>query len=202
MSTASSIARLRERLRSEATPRALAGLAALGVILAVVVLGDMSRMVSESRERVADLQRQKGLQEALLSGEDWSGRAEQAEAARREARSRFWRGETNGIVAARLQGAVEAAAREAGIERARVAVEQNPEPLGAGAVVFEIALSGSDRSGQFLALYQTLSRTEAYLSPSSFSWNRNNGRLELTILAPAVVAGREDVGSVQEAAAR
>lgn len=202
MTAASPIARLRDRLRSEATPRALAGLGALGIILAVIVLGDMSRLVSESRDRVADLQRQKVLQEALLSGEDWSGRAEQAEAARREARGRFWRGETNGIVAARLQGAVEAAAREAGIERVRVEVGQSPDPLGSGAVVFEIALSGSDRNGQFLALYQTLSRAEAYLTPSDFSWNRINGRLELTILAPAVVAGREQDTDAQEPAAR
>jgi len=188
MNASTRLADLRGRLQEQATPRALMGLGALGAIVAFVAISDLAAAVSQKRERVSDLRRDALVQEALLDGENWSDRADAAEAQRRIVRTRFWRGETEGIVSARLQGAAETAAREAGVERPRVSVSETSDALGADAVLFEIELQGVDRTGQFLALFQTLSRTEAVLAPSALQWNRRNGRLSLNLAAPAVVA--------------
>jgi len=200
MSVAARFDAVREQLREQATPRALAGLSALAAIVAFVAISDLSGAVSEKRQRVEDLRRDAQLQEALLDGEDWAQRAAAAEAERRRVRAQFWRGETQGIVAARLQGAVETAARDAGVERVRVAVGQAPDALGASASVFEIQLQALDRDGQFLALYQTLSRQDAYLPPTAFEWSRSNGRLRMTLAAPAIIAGAEPDADGEEAA--
>ena len=97
----------------------------------------------------------------------------------------FWTGATNGIIAAQLQGAVERAARNAGLTRVRVNVTGTPEPLGDQASLFEIAVNARDTDGQFLAFFQELSRAEHQIVITRFNWRRSNGALDLRLEAPA-----------------
>ena len=172
-------------LKEQATPRALLGLAALVVILMLWVLAELNTSVSSMKTEAEELQRARRLELSLLSNQDWVEQASALETQLSEIQSDFWSGSTNGIIAAQLQGAVEAAARNAGLLNSRVSVEALPDPLGEQASVFEISLSARDSQGQFLTLFQELGRLEHQVVITHFDWRRSNGALTLYLQAPA-----------------
>lgn len=176
---------LREQLREQATPRAMAGLAALLAILALWGLGELAASVSSLRQNVDELERARRLELSLLNDQSWMDQAGDVQAQLDNTQDRFWQGATNGIIAAQLQGAIESAARDAGLSRVRVNVTGTPEPLGENAILFEVSISARDTDGQFLAFFQELSRTENLVVISRFSWRRGNGALEVRVQAPA-----------------
>lgn len=173
------------QLQEQATPRAMAGLAALVIILALWGLSELSASVSNLRQDVEEVQRARRLELSLLNDQNWVQQARDLQAQLRETQNSFWEGDTNGIVAAQLQGAVERAARNAELTRIRVAVESAPDALGAEAQSFEISLTARDTDGQFLALFQELSRADHQLVITRFNWRRSNGALDMRIQAPA-----------------
>ncbi|MBL4537462.1 MAG: hypothetical protein JKP96_02230 [Oceanicaulis sp.] len=179
------------QLREQATPRAMAGLAALVIILAVWGLGELSANVSSLRQDVEELQRAQRLELSLLSDQNWLEQAADLQAQLQQTQAGFWEGDTNGIVAAQLQGAVERAARNAELTRVRVNVETAPDSLGAQAQTFEVSLTARDTDGQFLALFQELSRTENQLMITRFDWRRSNGALDIRLQAPARIGPQE-----------
>lgn len=179
--------RLRAQIREQSTPRALAGLAILVLIVAYIVFSDMSSTVSEMKSQVEEMQRERRLQLSLLNDNSWIEQSEDFQARLGAARQDFWTGSTPGIVAAQLQGAVENAAREANLQNVRINVEPNPSPMGNRAFTFEIAVSARDTSGQFLAFFQILSRTDNQLTIEQFEWRRLNGTMRMRILAPAIL---------------
>ncbi|VXC81840.1 conserved hypothetical protein [Oceanicaulis sp. 350] len=179
------------QLREQATPRAMAGLAALVIILAVWGLGELSANVSSLRQDVEELQRAQRLELSLLSDQNWLEQAADLQAQLQQTQAGFWEGDTNGIVAAQLQGAVERAARNAELTRVRVNVESAPDSLGAQAQTFEVSLTARDTDGQFLALFQELSRTENQLVITRFDWRRSNGALDIRLQAPARIGTQE-----------
>ena len=179
------------QLREQATPRAMAGLAALVIILAVWGLGELSANVSSLRQDVEELQRAQRLELSLLSDQNWLEQAADLQAQLQQTQAGFWEGDTNGIVAAQLQGAVERAARNAELTRVRVNVESAPDSLGAQAQSFEVSLTARDTDGQFLALFQELSRTENQLVITRFDWRRSNGALDIRLQAPARIGPQE-----------
>ncbi|WP_028284550.1 hypothetical protein [Oceanicaulis alexandrii] len=179
------------QLREQATPRAMAGLAALVIILAVWGLGELSANVSSLRQDVEELQRAQRLELSLLSDQNWLEQAADLQAQLQQTQAGFWEGDTNGIVAAQLQGAVERAARNAELTRVRVNVESAPDSLGAQAQTFEVSLTARDTDGQFLALFQELSRTENQLVITRFDWRRSNGALDIRLQAPARIGPQE-----------
>ena len=185
MSRTAFMARWREQLQEQATPRALAGLVALIAILALWGLGELSASVSSLHQDVDELQRARRLELSLLNDQNWLEQAGDVQAQLEDTQASFWEGATNGIIAAQLQGAIEGAARNAGLSRVRVNVTGTPEPLGQDAVLFEISISARDTNGQFLALFQELSRTENLVVISRFSWSRRNGALDMRVQAPA-----------------
>ncbi|MHA6288829.1 hypothetical protein [Maricaulis sp. CAU 1757] len=174
-------------LREQTTPRAMLGLGALLLILALWSLGELGSRVNQTRAEVAELERERNLQVALANDDSWIARADEARDSVDRTRSAFWRGDTAGIIVAQLQGEVEAAARVADLTRPRVTVEPAPTPLAGSSVVFELSLSARDPRGQFLALFQELARNPQLLVPTAFSWSRVNGNLEIRLEAPAVV---------------
>lgn len=188
MSVALQFGRLRAELEKQATPRALIGLAALLLILAFVAASELADRASQLRLSVDDLAREQRLEQALLSDPSWMERSDEIQAALETARERFWRGETPGIVAAQLQGAIESAAEEADLDQVRVNVETTPVPLGTHAHMFEIALTARDRNGQFLAFFQELSRAQGQLAMTDFEWGRSNGALRVRLIAPAILS--------------
>lgn len=179
--------RLLSRVRAQTTPRARAGIVILAAILAVLGLSELSVHVAELRQDVQELRRDRTLQTALMADDGWVERSQQAEESVAQTRERFWTGATAGIVAAQLQGEVEAAGRRVGFQNMRVNVQADPSPLGVSAVVFEMSINARDPQGQFLAFFQEIVRSDGYLIPTSFEWNRLNGNLSIRLEAPALV---------------
>ena len=175
----------RAQLKQQATPRAMVGLAALVAILAIWGLGELSASVSSLRQNVEELERARRLELSLLSDQGWLDQAGDVQEQLTRTQDDFWTGATNGIIAAQLQGAVERAARNAGLTRVRVNVTGTPEPLGDQASLFEIAVNARDTDGQFLAFFQELSRAEHQIVITRFNWRRSNGALDLRLEAPA-----------------
>ena len=191
MSRTAMLSSLKAQLKEQATPRALAGLGALVLILAIWGLGEMGASVAALRQTVDEMERAKRLELSLLNDQSWLDQAGDVQAQLDRTQSNFWEGATNGIIAAQLQGSIESAARNAGLSRVRVNVTATPEPLGLTASLFEVSVSARDTNGQFLAFYQELSRTENLVVISRFSWRRNTGALDMRILAPARLTDTE-----------
>jgi hypothetical protein len=187
MSLSRRLSDLQNSLRAQATPRALAGLALLIGIVAIVALSDLNMTVNGLRAGVGELKREQRLEIALLNDQSWIEQADEIEADLARVQESFWRGSTPGIVAARLQGVVESAARDAALEFPRVSVQAEPSDLGANAQLFEIELRARDLNGQFLAVFQNISRAENNLTITGFEWSRLNGQLVLRIEAPALI---------------
>lgn len=179
------------QLKEQATPRAMAGLAALVLILALWGLSELSASVTSLRQSVEELERARRLELSLLNDQGWLDQAGDVQAQLTRTQDSFWVGSTNGIVAAQLQGAVERAARNAGLTRVRVNVTGTPEPLGQEASLFEVSITARDSDGQFLAFFQELSRTEHQIVISRCNWRRSNGALDMRLQAPARVAEQE-----------
>lgn len=175
----------RAQLKQQATPRAMVGLAALVAILAIWGLGELSASVSSLRQNVEELERARRLELSLLSDQGWLDQAGDVQEQLTRTQDDFWTGATNGIIAAQLQGAVERAARNAGLTRVRVNVTGTPEPLGDQASLFEVSVNARDTDGQFLAFFQELSRAEHQIVITRFNWRRSNGALDLRLEAPA-----------------
>lgn len=191
MSSKASFARLRAELKEQATPRAMFGLAALLLIVSLWALGELSASVNRLQQSVEELERAQRLEQSLVNDQGWLDQAGNIQARLAETQDNFWSGSTNGIVAAQLQGAVERAARNAGLSRVRVNVTGTPEPLGDQASLFEISLTARDSNGQFLAFFQELSRADHQIVISRFNWRRPNGALDVRLVAPARIADAE-----------
>jgi len=191
MSAGETFSRLRDELKEQATPRAMLGLAALLLIVSLWALGELSASVNRLQQSVEELERAKRLEQSLVSDQGWLDQAGDLQSRLAETRDKFWSGSTNGIVAAQLQGAVERAARNAGLRRVRVNVTGTPAPLGDQVSLFEIALTARDSDGQFLAFFQELSRAEHQIMISNFNWRRPNGALDIRLTAPARIAEAE-----------
>lgn len=176
------------QLEEQATPRAMAGLGLLVVIVLLWGLGELNATVTTLRQDVEELDRARRLEMSLLSDQGWLDQAGDLNARLAATQADFWDGDTTGIIAAQLQGAVERAARNAGLDRVRVNVEASPRPLGTQAQIFEISLTARDTDGQFLAFFQEISRVERQIVISRFIWRRNNGMLDVRLEAPALIA--------------
>lgn len=180
------------RLQEQATPRALIGLAALVVIIAIWALSELSASVSGLRNNVEELERARRLELSLLNDQAWLDNAGDLQTRLNETQEGFWTGATSGIVAAQLQGAVERAARNAELIRPRINVSSSPDQLGNEAVLFEVSVTAQDRNGQFLAFFQELGAVEGLIVVSRFNWRRSNGSLDIRLQAPAFVGDAEE----------
>lgn len=185
MKTNAFATRLSEELKTQATPRAMVGLGILVLIVAIWALGALNASVASIRAEVDELERQRRLELSLLSDQSWLEQAGDVQSQLSLTQDSFWVGATDGIIAAQLQGAVETAARNAGLARVRVNVTGSPDPLGEDAILFEISITARDTNGQFLAFFQELARTENLIVISRFNWQRRNGTLDIRLLAPA-----------------
>lgn len=177
-----------DRIRAQMTPRAVAGAAILGALLVLVAIASLSEHVAAQRDRAGQMERELRVFRALAAESNWAARATELAADLEVAQAGFWRGRTSGIVSAQLQGEMTRLATEAGITRVNVEVRPDPLPLGDEAVYFELRLSGEDRDGQFLALFNNLAGYEALIVPTGVEWQRANGLIRIQLVAPAVIA--------------
>lgn len=190
---AESTRRLSDTLREQATPRALAGVGVLVVLLAVVGLGNLATTVEARQHEIRELDRSLAIQRSLANGQQWLDAASELASQKSEIEARFWRGATTGIVSARLQNAIEDAAGQSGLDRVRVEVQARPDVLAPGGrMEFEVTVVGRDRDGQFLNLFQRLEGLDGAIVPSDFQWIRGNTLVQLTLRAPAIVETVEE----------
>jgi len=176
-----------EQLQSQLTPRALLGLVFLAAVVSFLLVTELANNVERLRNSVDDLQRERRLEQSLLNDQTWIEQAVDLQNRLEATHQDFWRGPTSGIIAAQLQGAIENAARNADLRQIRVNVEANPLQLSENTVTFEISLSSRDSNGQFLALFQELSREGKQLIINDFEWRRLNGSLRMRLSAPAII---------------
>lgn len=186
------ISRWRAQLKEQATPRAMAGLAVLVVVLAVWGLVELNSTVSGLRQSVEELERARRLELSLLTDQTWLESSVDLQQELERTQDAFWTGSTNGIVAAQLQGSVESAARNASLRLPRINITSTPDALGEDAYLFEISITAQDTNGQFLAFFQELSRSEHLIIVSRFNWRRSNGALDIRLQAPALIREQED----------
>lgn len=183
-----SVRKLGDTLREQATPRALAGIGVLVVLLAVVGLGNLATTVEARQQDIRELDRSLAVQRSLANGQQWLDAASELAGQKSEVEAGFWRGATTGIVSARLQNAIEDAAGQSGLDRVRVEVQARPDVLAPGGrMEFEVTVVGRDRDGQFLNLFQRLEELDGAVVPSDFQWIRGNTLVQLTLRAPAIV---------------
>ncbi|MBO6764115.1 hypothetical protein [Maricaulis sp.] len=183
-----SLRKLIDTLREQATPRALAGVGILVVLLAAVGLSNLATSVAARQQDVRELDRSLAIQRSLANGQQWLDAAGELAAQKERVEASFWRGATTGIVSARLQSAIESAATQAGLDRVRVEVQARPDALAAdGRLEFEITLTARDRDGQFLNFFQRLQTLDGAVVPSDFQWVRGNTIVQATLRAPAIV---------------
>lgn len=181
------IDKLLSAARDQATPRALAGLALLVIFLAYVIGSSLASELTKRSDRLAELTREIAIRSAIAEENDWPQRAERLEAIRSEMRSGFWRGETEGLIAAQLQTVIEDAIRRAGLGEARVVVPPTPTPLAGDDVLFEINVTGLDRNGDVLGFLRYISEAEALIAPVALEWRRRNARFTVRLIAPGIV---------------
>lgn len=200
MTLAVKLANIRGALSQQATPRALIG---LGLLLLIVAFASMTRFaeaVDEKQQTVRSLERQIAVRRSIAQESDWPERSDGAASLINAVESRFWVGETSGLVAAEIQTVLEAAARQAGLQNTRVNVLADPEPLIEPVVVLEAQLVASDRDGQFLALFDRLADEGRAIRITRFEWDRPNARIVLTLEAPAFLDQTRNNDAAPEAA--
>lgn len=180
------------RLRAQLTPRVMAGLAALAGLLAFIMFLALEEDVTAKRQLAEQLERELRLQQAIATETGWPERAQEARGNLAILEEQFWHGRTAGIVAARLQGEISEIAMAAGLERVRVEVRPDPQPLGTSALHFEISLTAQDRNGQFLAFMARLAETDSLVIPVRFEWQRANGTVRMSFLAPARLLAEDE----------
>lgn len=183
--------RWRARFEQQATPRALIGVALLMILATYFLVDSLAGLVQTQRTENDNLRRELAIQQSLLSDSEWIARAEATRVALEAAQDRFWKGDTPGIVIAEIQGAVETAARNAGLTQPRVTVVPSPEPMSSDAVLFDISVTARDGQGQFLSFFQSLIRSENLLVPKRLHWRQANGALDIRLVAPAIISPEE-----------
>lgn len=175
------------RLSARLTPRAQLGLALLAVLLLAMGIANLSEHVAAQRVEAQQIQRELRIYRALAAESNWAERAEEINRNLERSQAAFWRGRTPGIVSAQLQGEVTRLATASGLERVNVEIRPDPLPLGDEAVYFELRLTGEDRNGQFLALFDNFASYENLLVPSGVEWQRANGTIRIQLVAPALI---------------
>ncbi|MGP1274420.1 MAG: hypothetical protein ACQRW7_03250 [Caulobacterales bacterium] len=182
----------RDQIAAQMTPRAWAGAAILSGLLLIAAIASLSDHVAAQRDTARQLERELRVFRALAAESNWADRAAELAADLDVAQAPFWQGRTAGIVSAQLQGEMTRLASEAGISRVNVEVRPDPLPLGDEAVYFELRLSGEDRDGQFLALFNNLASYPNLIVPAGVEWQRANGLIRMQLIAPAVIGAPEE----------
>ncbi|AZU03105.1 hypothetical protein X907_0558 [Glycocaulis alkaliphilus] len=168
------------------TARAQLGLAifsAIACIYALLETGDRSNQLDQELDLA---RRQLATREAALEQRDWANLAGEAAQLADAVEARFWRAPTEGIASARIQGAIEAAARRVSLAGSRVSIVR-AQSLPGGLVVFEAELSAQDRAGSFAPLLEAAASADGDLRPTFIDWSASNRRFTVRFLAPAMI---------------
>lgn len=167
------------------------GLIALLSLMGVYLIVNLDEANTRSGRSLDNLQRQLSARQAALEQRDWAALAAEAERLTGMTEARFWQAPTEGIAAARLQGALEAAAREAGLRDARVrlATAGSIERHAAGpeTLLFEAEVSARDSGGSFAPFIEAATGAAGELRAIRLDWDARTQRFTLTFIAPALL---------------
>lgn len=163
-------------------------LGAIGGIYALLMLND----ANVEAQRALDMaQRQLAARQGALEQRDWTALAAEVDALAQAAEARFWRAATPGIAAARIQGALEAAAREAGLNEVRVRVVEagvlQRHTPGPDVRLFEAEVSARDRGGAFAPFIEAAAGAPGELRAVRLDWDSRTQRFTVVLIAPALL---------------
>ncbi|GJL96474.1 MAG: hypothetical protein DHS20C06_02910 [Hyphobacterium sp.] len=163
-------------------------LAGLGGLYALTSLNDANE---QARLALNGAQRQLSARQAALEQRDWATLAAEAERLTNAAESRFWRAPTEGIAAARIQGALEAAARTAGLRDARVQVMETGQldrsAPGPATRLFEAEVTARDSGGAFAPFIEAAAGASGELRAVRLDWDSRTRRFTVSFIAPALM---------------
>lgn len=117
----------RDRVRRGFSPRARLGVLALALVLVVLAWLELDASSARLRDEIARAQSASQLQLEAGAVESWREKAARAEAALDVLSSRLWTGDTQGIVAARIEGYLRDLPALEGARNLRIRVD--PEPV-------------------------------------------------------------------------
>lgn len=167
------------------------GLVVLASLAGLYALTALNEVNAETRLSLNAAQRQLAARQSALEQRDWAALAAEAESLTQAAEARFWRAPTAGIAAARIQGALEAAARAAGLRDARVQVmeaEAMDRPAaGAEARLFEAEVTARDIGGAFAPFIEAAAGAPGELRAVRLDWDSRTRRFTVTFIAPALM---------------
>lgn len=171
--------------------RAQYGLVLLASLAGLVAMTNLNDMNAQTSRALDNAQRQLAARQGALEQRDWAALAGEAESLTREAEARFWRAPTPGIAAARVQGALETAAREAGLRDARVRViEAGPierRAPGPETRLFEAEVTAHDRGGAFAPFIEAAAGAPGELRAVRLDWEARTQRFTVSFIAPALM---------------
>lgn len=170
---------------SELSPRARGGLLVLAVLLGSWILMILNDAVAEKRAGVTQARANLQARQIALSQEDWDTRAQEAAQIRAQAEAEFWRAPTQGIAAARIQGALEAAARAAGVTEPRIDVRLVSDDR--GGALFEAQVSGADPGGRFATYIEAVAAADGDLRLSYLEFRSAQRGFTARFIAPAII---------------
>ena len=172
-------------VKEQSTPRALAGLFALSLLLVALGLTALSESIASKQSELESIRRELSLQTNISQDTEWIETAARLEQSFADLESKYWSGATPGIIAAEIQSFLNEAASDAELARVQIIVQAEPDILSDGTLVYSISFRAFDSDGQFLAFFQSLAREQRLIIPTSFEWRRPNRQLIMTLIAPA-----------------
>jgi len=171
--------------------RAQYGLVVLASLAGLYALTSLNDANEQARLALDGAQRQLSARQAALEQRDWAALAAEAESLTNAAESRFWRAPTEGIAAARIQGALEAAARTAGLRDARVQVMEAEEldrrSPGPATRLFEAEVTARDSGGAFAPFIEAAAGAPGELRAVRLDWDSRTRRFTVTFIAPTLM---------------
>lgn len=171
--------------------RAQYGLVVLVSLAAIYALMGLSDANAQLRLSLDNTQRQLNARQAALEQRDWQQLAEQAALLTEGAEARFWRAPTEGIAAARIQGALEAAARSAGLQNPRVRVVEagalGLNETGSETRLFEAEVTARDSGGAFAPFIEAAAGATGELRAVRLDWDSRSQRFTVNFIAPALM---------------
>ena len=173
------------------SPRSRYGLVALAGLAGIYGHMELETANRELVSELAQTQRQLSIRQETLGQADWASLAGEARAKSEAAEARFWRAATPGIASAQLQGALEAAAREAGLDEPRVRVLEagrlEKEQVDRDIRLFEAELTARDGGGAFAPLIEAAAGAQGDLRAIRLDWDGLNQRFTLVMRALVLI---------------
>jgi hypothetical protein len=171
--------------------RARFGLVLVGVLAGIFALSELTSANGQARQSLDAAQRQLAVRKGALEHREWASMAAEADALVASTEERFWRAATPGIAAAQVQGALEAAARNAGLRDVRVRVVEtgSVEQLMPGPEIrlFEAEVTARDRGGAFAPFIEAAAGANGELRAVRLDWDARTQRFTVILIAPALL---------------